>query len=62
MVKNNWGYSGYKTQKLILSEEWTDGITYLLHVDTDSQKLKSDQNLFGSAWSKMCVTNLVLGL
>ena len=34
----------------------------LLHADTDSQKLKADQNLTGWAWSKMGVARLVTGL
>ena len=33
-----------------------------LHVDTNSQKLKVDQNFFGWEWSKMGVVNLVSGL
>ena len=33
-----------------------------LHVDTDSEKLKADQNCFGWAKSKMDVTSLVMGL
>ena len=35
--------SGIRTVKLTVSEEWTDGRTNVLHVDTDSQKLKADQ-------------------
>ena len=38
--------------------EYTD----FLHVDTDSQKLKADQNFFGWAYSKMDVASLVIGL
>ena len=33
-----------------------------VHVVTNSQKLKVDQNFFGWAWSKMGVANLVSGL
>ena len=33
-----------------------------LHVETDPQKLKADQKLFGWAWSKMGVASLVSGL
>ena len=33
-----------------------------LHVDTDSQKLKVYQNIFGTAWSKMSVASLIMGL
>ena len=34
----------------------------ILHVDTNSQKLKVDQNVFGWSWSKMGVASLVTGL
>ena len=33
-----------------------------LHVDTNSQKLKVDWKVFGGAWSKISVANLVSGL
>ena len=33
-----------------------------LYVDTNSQKLKIDLKVYGGAWSKMSVTNLVSGL
>ena len=35
---------------------------HLLHVATNSQKLKFDRNFFGWTWSKMGVANLVSGL
>ena len=47
---------------LTVSKEWTDGITHFLYIDTDSQKLKADQNFFGCAWSKMSVLSLVMRL
>ena len=62
MVKNSCGQSGDGTLKLTVSEEWTDRIPGFLHVDTDSQKLKDDQNFFGWSWSKMDVPSLVIGL
>ena len=33
-----------------------------LHVDTSLHKLKVDQNIFGSPWSKMGVASLATGL
>ena len=36
--------------------------TNFLHVDTDSQKLKADQNFFGWVKSKMDMASLVMGL
>ena len=33
-----------------------------LHADKNSQKLKVDRKVFGGAWSKMSVANLVSGL
>ena len=63
MVKNGYGQSGHGTLKLTtVSKEWTVGITDFLYVDTDSQKLKTDQKFFGWAWSKMGGANLVTGL
>ena len=35
---------------------------HILHVDTNSHKLKVDRNFFGWAWSKVDVANLVLRL
>ena len=46
IVKNKCDQSGDGTLKLTVSEEWTDGITNSLHVDSDSQKLKTDNNFF----------------
>ena len=57
MVKNEFCLW---TLKLTVSQEGTDG-TDFLHVDTWSQKLKSDQR-FGWAWSKMGKASLVTGL
>ena len=63
MVKNDGcGQSGDGTLKLTVSEEWTDGRTDILPVDTDSQILKADQIFFEWAWSKMGVASLVMGL
>ena len=36
--------------KLTVSEEWADGKTDFLPVDTDSQKSKADQKFIGCAW------------
>ena len=47
MVKNGCGHSGDGTLKLSASAEWTDGTNEFLYADTDSQKLKSVQNVFG---------------
>ena len=62
IFKNGFGQSGDGTLKLTVSEEWTDGINLFLHVNTGSQKLKTDQNFLGWAWSKMGVASLVMGL
>ena len=62
VVKNGCGQSGLGTQKLTVFKEWTVQITDFLYVDTDSQKLKTDQKFFGWAWSKMGGANLVTGL
>ena len=35
---------------------------HFLHIDTNSQKLKVDQKIFGWTFSEMGVTNLVCGL
>ena len=35
---------------------------HLLHVETNSQKLKVDRNFFAWAWSKMGVSNQVYEL
>ena len=52
MVKNGCGQSGERTLKLIVSEEWTVGITDFLHIGTDSQKLNADQIFFGEHGQK----------
>ena len=49
MVKNGCDQSCNETLKLTVSEEWTDGINWFMHVDTDSQKLKAYQKIFGWA-------------
>ena len=49
LVKNWCGQSGDGTLKLTVSEDWTDGITFLC-AHTDSQKSKVDQNFFMWAW------------
>ena len=36
-------------------------LTWFGHIDTDSQKLKSDQKFIGWTWSKMGVATLVSG-
>ena len=54
MLENSWGghgqngcgQSGGRTLKLTLPEDWTDGITDFLYVDTDWQKLKANQKFF----------------
>ena len=62
MVKNGCGQSGGRTLKLtVLKNEQMENLIFL-HVDTDSQKLKADQKVFGWAWSKMDMANLVMGL
>ena len=40
------------------SMKWSD----VLHVDTNSLKLKVDQKIFGWAWSNMGMASLVTGL
>ena len=57
MAKNGCGQCGDRTLKLTVPKEWTNGITNFLDVDTDSQKLKGDQNFFGWAWSIVAVDN-----
>ena len=47
VVKNRCDQSGDGTQKLIVSEEWADRTNDILHVDTDSQKIKTDQMFLG---------------
>ena len=62
IVKNGCGQSGDRTLKLTVSKKKTDGRIDFLHVDTDSQKLKADQNVFECAWSKMGLASLAMGL
>ena len=50
MVRNGCSLSGDGTLILTLSTEWTDEITDFLQADTDSKKLKADQNFFEWAW------------
>ena len=52
LIKNGFQKSDLWT----VSQEWTDGI------DTDSQKLKADQNFVRWVWSKLGLANLVTGL
>ena len=49
LVKNKSGQSGNGTLKLIVSEEWTDGIYKLIFcmLIRKHQKLKADQNILG---------------
>ena len=44
MVKNGCAQSADRSLK---NEKWTNGINDFLHVDTTSQKLKTDQKIFG---------------
>ena len=54
MVKNGCYQYCPWTLKLTVSQEWTDGITdFLSHQNTDSEKLKADQNFLsvhGPKW------------
>ena len=50
------------TLKLTVSQEWTNGINWFLHVDTDLQKLKANQKFIVWAWSKIVAASLVMGL
>ena len=52
MVKNGCGQSGGRTLKPAVSEEWLDGRTDFLHVDTNSGKLKVDSMTFGWMWPR----------
>ena len=45
VVINGFDQSCHGTLQWTVSEEWTDRIICFLHVDTDSEKLKADQNL-----------------
>ena len=55
MVRNGCGQSGHGTQvDCTVSEEWAVGITGFLYVDTDSQKLKSDQKSLGGLGKNGC--------
>ena len=47
LVKNGCGQSGDRTLKLTVSQEWTDGITDFVNVDTDSQKIKAYKFFWG---------------
>ena len=62
MVRNGCSQSGGRTLQLTVSEKRTDGMTDFLHVDTDSQKLKADQNFFEWSCSKVGVASLVMKL
>ena len=58
MVKNGCGQCCDGTLKLTIwrMNRWNK---HFLHVDTDSQKLKSDEKFIDWAWSKMDVASLV---
>ena len=45
-----------------ISPERVDKIAGFLYVDTNSHKLKVDQNIFGWAWSKMGIASLAATL
>ena len=61
MSKYGCSQFGLWTLKLIVSQEWTDGINWFLHFFANSRKFK-DWKFFGWTWSKMGVTSLVMGL
>ena len=60
MGQNVLSQSGFFDQPYLQNKsmKWPD----FLHVDTNSHKLKVDQNIFGWAWSEMGVSSLVTGL
>ena len=60
MGQNVLSQSGFFDQPYLQNKsiKWPD----FLHVDTNSHKLKVDQNIFGWAWSEMSVSSLVMGL
>ena len=60
MGQNVLSQSGFFDQPYLQNKsmKWPD----FLHVDTNSHKLKVDQNIFGWAWSEMSVSSLVTGL
>ena len=62
MIKNVCGQSGDRALKLTVSQECTNEVNRSFAFDTDSQKLKVDQNFFGWSWPKMGVVSLVTGL
>ena len=62
MIKNVCGQSGDTVLKLTVSQECTNEVYRSFAFDTDSQKLKVDQNFFGWSWPKMGVVSLVTGL
>ena len=60
MGQNVLSQSGFFDQPYLQNKsmKWPD----FLHVDTNSHKLKVDQNIFGWSWSEMGVSSLVTGL
>ena len=53
MIKNVCGQSGDRALKLTVSQECINEVNRSFAFDTDSQKLKVDQNFFGWSWPKM---------
>ena len=64
MFKNGCGQSGLWNLKLIVSEEWRDGINkfFACWFGTNLYKSKVAWKFLGWAWSKMGVASLVMGL
>ena len=62
MVKNGYDQSVLWTLKFTVSQEWTEGINWFLHVGTNSCKLKGDWKVLRLAWSKIGVASQVMGL
>ena len=56
VVKNGCGQSGYRTLKLTVSQECTDGVSRFFNAGANSGKLKVASMIFGWAWSKMRMT------
>ena len=57
MLYQPFRYAGFLNQPLLQKKLMKQPL--FLHVDTNSQKLKVDQKIFGWAWSKMGVANLM---
>ena len=56
MVKNGCGQSDYRTPKLTVSPECTDGASRFINAGANSGKLKFAPMIFWWAWSKMGMT------